>query len=97
MPVVDYTGGVDSVQIADYIVVVVDLLVAAAAPLVVYPLADPLVVVYWGIGHVEGMVMALPIVVDYHNVHKTGCHTQLAHRNWGRNSSAAYIYYLLYH
>jgi uncharacterized protein (DUF1786 family) len=95
MPVVDYTEGVDSVQIADYIVVVVDLLVAAAAPLVVDTLAEPLVVVDWGIGHVEEEVMALPIVADYHNVHKTGCHTQLAHRNWGRNSSAAYIYYTI--
>ncbi len=97
MPVIDYREWVDLIQIADYILVVVDLLVAAVA-LVVYPLADTLVVVGWGIdSHVEEMVMALPIVAGNHTVHKTGCHTELVHRNWGRNSSAAYTYYQLYH
>jgi hypothetical protein len=75
MLVVDYREWVDLIQVADYILVVVGLLVAAVAPLVVYPLADTLVVVDLGIGHVEEVVVALPIVAGNHTVHKTGCHT----------------------
>lgn len=93
MPLVDYLEWVDSIQTADNIVVVVDLHVLVAAPPVVYPKADRLVVVDWGIdSHVEEMVLALPTVAVFHNIHKTCRHTQLWHRNWGRNSYAAYIY-----
>lgn len=56
-----------------------------------------MVVVDWGIAHVEEMVMAVPIVADSHNVHKTAGYAQPRHRNGGRNASASYIYYQLYY